>query len=119
MSKRLLVVDDAEFLRSAVAEIAREAGFEEIEEASSADQAIEKFRAGRQDLVVLDLRLPRADGVQVLRALRRLNPAARIVALGSLQQNREAREAIQAGALAVVTKPFAREHLRDVLRHFY
>jgi two-component system chemotaxis response regulator CheY len=118
VSKRLLIVDDAEFLRMAVREIAKEVGFEEIEESSNADQALEMFCRSRPHLVVLDLRLPRVNGVEVLKSLRRLDPAARIVALGSLNQNREAKEALSAGALTVVTKPFAREHLRDVLRHF-
>lgn len=118
MSRRLLIVDDAAFLRTTVHEVAREAGFEDVVEASNARQAMDEFSRLRPDLVVLDLRLPRADGVDVLRAIRRRDPGARVIALGSLNQNREAKEALLAGALTVVTKPFAREHLREVLSHF-
>lgn len=117
-SERILVVDDAPFLRSIVREIAAEAGWKEVFEAKDPQQAVLEFERRRPNLVVLDLRLPGGNGLDVLSSIRRADPDAKIVALGSLRQKEEAKEARRRGAVSVVTKPFAREHLRSVLSHF-
>lgn len=117
-TKRLLIVDDAPFLRSVVREIAQDTGWNEIHEAASAEQAIHLFERLTPDLVVLDLRLPGSSGLELLDHFRRINPAARTIALGSLNQKETAKDAIRLGALTVVTKPFAPEHFRAVLGHF-
>jgi CheY-like chemotaxis protein len=117
-SEKILIVDDAPFLRNVVREIAAEAGWKEVFEAKDSQEAVAEFERRRPNLVVLDLRLPCGGGLDLLSSIRRADPDAKIVALGSLLQKEEAKEARRRGAVSVVTKPFAREHLHAVLRHF-
>lgn len=118
MSLPLLVVDDSSFARKQVIR-ALPAGWDvEVSQASHGEEALELIRAGKGEVVLLDLTMPVMDGYGVLEAVRAQDlPAVVIVISGDIQPEAEARVK-KLGALAFVKKPLDTEKLITVLRDF-
>jgi two-component system, NtrC family, response regulator HydG len=112
---RVLVVDDDPGVRYTMAEIL---GSEEItvEEAVDGQEALEKYDASPVPLVLTDLRMPRLDGMGLLRELMRRTPAPRVVVITAHGSERQAVEAMKAGAYDYFKKPFETEDLLAVVR---
>ncbi|MBU6365326.1 MAG: response regulator [Gemmatimonadetes bacterium] len=106
MSRRVLICDDAVFMRTMVGEILRGAGYEVVGEAETGVQAVERYRALQPDLVTMDIVMPDMGGIDAVREIRRLDPAARILMCSAMGQQALVVEAIQAGAGEFVVKPF-------------
>lgn len=79
MGNRILVVDDAAFMRMMVKDILTKNGYEVIGEASDGRQAVEKFQELQPDLVTLDITMPELDGIEALKKIRELDPNARVI----------------------------------------
>ncbi|MBO9521070.1 MAG: response regulator [Nocardioidaceae bacterium] len=102
---RLLVVDDAEDIRTLIRlKLGREAGLEVVGEAADGQQAVEMARALQPDLVLLDMAMPRMDGLQALPLIRDAVPGVRVVVLSGFNQSTLEREALAAGADRYVVK---------------
>jgi DNA-binding NtrC family response regulator len=107
---RILVVDDEWSIRDVLSNILRSEGFE-VDTAEDGEQGIRKIESGNYDLVITDLKMPKVDGIEVLRYLSTLNgPTLGIVATGygSIES---AVEALRLGAFDYITKPF---HLDEI-----
>lgn len=115
MSRRVLICDDAVFMRTMVAEILRGAGFEVVGEAETGVQAVEKYRALQPDLVTMDIVMPDMGGIDAVREIRRFDPAARILMCSAMGQQALVVEAIQAGASEFVVKPFNPTRVLDAV----
>jgi two-component system, OmpR family, response regulator PrrA len=116
--RTILVVEDEEDVRSLVSDVLRHEGFE-VEEAQDGAQALavlERERAPERQLcaVLLDVMLPRIDGVSLLRRLRVHGPAVPVVAMSASEEYLLA--AVTAGARGALAKPFDIDHLVDVVR---
>jgi two-component system chemotaxis response regulator CheY len=105
MSQKILIVDDAKFMRVRCARILSEQGFDVIE-AENGIQAVEKYQIESPDAVLMDISMPEMDGLNALRAIRALDPAARVAMLTALGQQNVVIEAIKAGAKDFIVKPF-------------
>ncbi len=116
MSARVLVVDDAAVERALVRGLLRQEGFEVVGEASSGVQAVDRFRALRPDVAVIDLMLPQMSGVEVARAILTLQPHAVLVAMSSLSQPSVKAEVVKAGMRGFVVKPIERKELVAEIR---
>lgn len=112
---RLLIVDDALIMRRLIADVARQAGWEVVGEASNGQEAVEKYVALRPDLTTLDMVMPLMGGLEALREIRRLDPHARVVMVTAVDQREALLESIREGALDFVVKPFDRERILGVL----
>lgn len=109
---RILIVDDARFMRRVVAEALVEAGHEIAGEAEDGPNALEQFGALLPDLVTLDVTMPGKDGIDVLRELLEEHPGARVVMCSAIGQEPKILEAMQLGAREYVVKPFDADRLR-------
>ena len=113
---RILVVDDARVMRETAREIVEREGFEIAGEAADGSRAVRQFEALRPDVVLLDLVMPKLGGIAALRAIRHLDPSARVVMSCSLGQEALAAEAMLWGARDFVGKPFQPDAVLRALR---
>ena len=99
--KRVLIADDASFMRQMIRDIIEPEGYEVVGEASDGMEVVEKFRKLRPDLVMMDIVMPKRSGIDAVRAIRSEDSGATIVMCSALGQETLVMEAIQAGAFQV------------------
>ncbi len=116
MPIRVLIADDARFMREMIREIIEPDGFEVVGEAADGDQVVEEYRRLEPDLVTMDVVMPKRTGIEAVKEIRTFAPDARIVMVSALGQEAMVMEALQAGALDYVVKPFKAEGVRSTLR---
>ncbi len=114
--KRILVVDDAAFMRMMIRDILTKNNFEVAGEATNGDEAVSKYIELKPDLVTLDITMPGMDGVTVLKKIRQHDPAARVVMCSAMGQQAMVVEAIQNGARDFINKPFHPQKVVEILR---
>ena len=105
MSKTILVVDDAAFMRMMIRDILIREGYT-IQEAVNGRDAVEKYTESRPDLVTMDITMPEMDGIEALLAIKERDPGARILMVSAMGQQKLIVEALEAGALDFLVKPF-------------
>ncbi len=106
MGHRVLVCDDAIFMRTMISDILGGAGYEVVGEAETGVQAIERYRTLRPDLVTMDIVMPDMGGIDAVREIVKEDPNAKILMCSAMGQQALVVEAIQAGAKDFVVKPF-------------
>src|SRR5436309_12698938 len=106
VSHTVLVWDDAIFMRTMVADILAQAGFEVVGEAETGTQAVEKYRQLKPDRVTMDIVMPDMGGIDAVREIVKQDPDAKILMCSAMGQQALVVEAIQAGAKDFVVKPF-------------
>ena len=102
---RILIVDDAAFMRMMIRDILGKEGFE-LFEATNGHEAVARYQEIRPDLVTMDITMPEMDGISALRAIRSVDPSARILMVSAMGQQKMIMEALEAGALDFLVKPF-------------
>lgn len=116
--KRILVVDDALFMRNLIGDIVSKAGFEICGEAGNAVEGVEQYKKLKPDLVTLDIVMPKMEEVDGLTAVKQIvsfDPSARIVVISALAEKKLIREALAFGAKEFIIKPFTSEKLLTVI----
>ena len=103
---RVLVVDDAAFMRKMVGDALASGGHEVIGEAENGIEAIERWQALKPEVTTLDITMPEKGGLEALREIVAIDPSARVVMCSALGQESKVLEAIKAGAKDFVVKPF-------------
>ena len=103
---RVLVVDDAVFMRKMVSDALAKGGHEVVGEAGNGVEAIARFQELKPDLMTLDITMPEKDGLSALAEIVAADPAARVVMCSALGQEAKVLEAIKLGAKDFVVKPF-------------
>jgi two-component system chemotaxis response regulator CheY len=103
---RVLVVDDAAFMRKMVSDALAKGGHEVVGEAGNGVEAIAQFQSIKPDLVTLDITMPEKDGLAALAEIVAADPSARVVMCSALGQESKVLEAIKLGAKDFVVKPF-------------
>ena len=111
MGKKILVVDDAVFMRTTVQNALKKAGYEELVEAGNGAKAVEKYSEVKPDLVLMDITMPEMDGLQALKAIKEIDPNAKVVMCSAMGQEAMVIEAINLGALDFIVKPFKPDRL--------
>ena len=115
VSRKVLICDDAVFMRTMVADILRGAGYEVVGEAETGVQAVEQYKVLQPDLVTMDIVMPDMGGIDAVREIRRHDPGARILMCSAMGQQALVVEAIQAGASDFVVKPFQPSRVLDAV----
>ncbi len=110
---QLMIVDDALIMRMKIRDIAREAGWNVVAEATDGEEAVRLFQEHRPDLVTLDMVMPGMDGRAALKAIRGIDPQAQIVMLSAVNQKEKLRECIENGAIDFLVKPFDPRNLKS------
>jgi two-component system, chemotaxis family, chemotaxis protein CheY len=113
--KRLLVVDDALFMRKMICGVAAEAGWQVVAEASNGAEAVALYQQHRPDLVTMDLVMPVMGGLEALRQIRAVDPRAQVVVVTALDQKQSLMDSIRDGAIDFIVKPFERERVLALL----
>ena len=106
MSQRVLICDDAIFMRTMIGDILQQSGFEIVGEAETGLQAIEKYRQLKPDLVTMDIVMPDMGGIDAVREITKFDPGAKVLMCSAMGKQALVVEAIQAGAKDFVVKPF-------------
>ena len=116
MPKKVLVVDDAVFMRNMIRDIFVGPDFEVVGEATNGVEAVEKFKELTPDLITMDIVMPFRSGIEATREIRKLDPAVTIVMCSALGQETLVMEAIEAGANDFIVKPFRQDEVMKVVR---
>ena len=116
MSNKILVVDDASFMRMMIKDILTKNGFEVSGEAENGLKAVEKYKELNPDLVIMDITMPEMDGIQAVKEIKKINSNAKIVMCSAMGQQAMVIEAIQAGAKDFIVKPFDTDRVVKALQ---
>ncbi len=116
MSKGILVVDDAAFMRMMVKDVLVKNGFEVIGEAENGARAIEKFKELNPALTIMDITMPEIDGIQAVKEIKKIDPNAKVIMCSAMGQQAMVIEAIQAGAKDFIVKPFQADRVIEAVK---
>lgn len=113
---RVLIVDDAAFMRMMLKNILTKSGFEVAGEAANGNEAVERYKDLLPDLVTMDITMPEMDGLQALKAIKTIDPKAKIIMASAMGQQSMVIEAIQSGAIDFIVKPFNEERVVEAIK---
>jgi two-component system chemotaxis response regulator CheY len=116
MANRVLIVDDAAFMRMMIKDILTKNGYEVVGEAADGKQAVDKYQEVQPDLVTLDITMPELDGIEALKKIRELDANARIIMCSAMGQQAMVIDAIQAGAKDFIVKPFQADRVIEAIQ---
>ena len=116
MSCKVMIVDDALFMRKMLRDILEEQGNEVVAEAADGEEAVARYRLHRPQIVTMDIVMPKKTGIEALKEIMALDPGARVVMCSAIGQESFTEEAMGAGARAFILKPFNPELVARVIR---
>jgi two-component system chemotaxis response regulator CheY len=113
--EKVLVVDDAAFMRMRCKKLLTQSGYDVIE-AATGSQAVEMYQSDKPDLVLLDITMPDMDGLTALREIKKIDPDARVAMVTAMGQQSMVVEALKAGAKDFVIKPFDQDRVLAAIK---
>jgi two-component system chemotaxis response regulator CheY len=113
--KRVLIVDDAAFMRMAIKNILVKHDFEVLDEAENGQVGLNKYKELKPDLVTMDITMPEMTGLEALKEIIAYDPDAKIVMVSAMGQEQMVMEAIKNGAKSFIVKPFKEDHVVQTL----
>lgn len=108
---KVLVVDDAAFMRMTIRKALETNGHSMIGEAASGSEAVDKYRVLKPDVVILDITMPEMNGIEALKRIKEIDANARIIICSALGNQQMLAQAIECGAEDFIVKPFEATHL--------
>src|SRR3954464_8044429 len=115
MANRILIVDDAAFMRMMIRDILTKNGYEVVGEAQDGAQAIEKYKELSPDLITMDITMPEMDGITALKEIRKIDLNAKVIMCSAMGQQAMVIDAIQAGAKDFIVKPFQADRVLEAI----
>lgn len=109
--KRVMIVDDAMFMRKTIKKMLEKNGFEVVAEAKSGKEAIDIYKKIRPEIVTMDITMPEIDGIEALKLIREYDENAKVIMVSAIGQEFLVKESIVSGACGFVVKPFTEEFL--------
>ncbi|WP_315068191.1 response regulator [uncultured Clostridium sp.] len=116
--KRILIVDDAGFMRLALKDMLKKNGYDVLGEAENGARAIELYKELQPDIVTMDITMPVMDGIEALTKIKELDSKAIVIMVSAMGQEEKIKEAIFAGAKGFIIKPFEEAYLLKTLSKF-
>lgn len=116
MSKKILITDDALFMRVTLKNILTSHGYEVVGEAGNGEEAVQQYAAKKPDLVLMDITMPIMDGIAATKAIKCSDPNAKVVMCTAMGQKNILIEALQAGAKDYIVKPFQPERVLESVK---
>ena len=110
----VMIVDDASFMRLNLKNILQDS-YEIAGEAENGKEAVEKYQEWNPDIVTMDITMPEMDGLEAIKAIKDIDPEAKIVVVSAMGQQKMVIEAIEAGAEDFIVKPFKDERVLEAL----
>lgn len=114
---KILIVDDAAFMRMMIKDNLKKAGYTDFIEAGDGEQAVAMYEAEKPNMVLLDITMPLKDGIQALQDIKQIDPGAKVVMCSAMGQEGMVVEAIKLGALDFIVKPFKPERLVQTVKN--
>jgi len=114
--KKVLIVDDAAFMRAAIKTILERNGFEVVGEAENGAIGVRKYQELRPDIVTMDITMPEMTGLEALKHIRSFDPDAKVIMITAMGQEHLVKEAILSGAKSFIVKPFKEDHVVQTLK---
>lgn len=115
MVKKILIVDDATIMRMMIKKVLTEGGYEIAGEGTNGAEAVELYQQLKPDLVTMDITMPEMSGINALRAIKEFDPDAKVIICTAMGQRFLVQEALEAGAVDFIVKPFDDWELLDVV----
>jgi two-component system chemotaxis response regulator CheY len=115
MKHRVLIADDASFMRQMIREIIEPEGYEVVAEATNGNEAMERYKELHPDLVTMDIVMPKCSGIDAVKGILEIDPSACVVMCSALGQETLVMEALQAGAKDFIVKPFKPDNVLATL----
>lgn len=106
MGKKILLVDDAAFMRMMIKDTLKKNGYTEIVEAGNGAQAISAYEAEKPDLILMDITMPEMDGLEALKRLKEMDNSVQVVMCSAMGQETMVVDALKLGAKDFIVKPF-------------
>ncbi|ASW43134.1 response regulator [Clostridium isatidis] len=113
---RVLIVDDASFMRMMIKDILQKNGFEVVAEGSNGVEAVELYKKERPDIVTMDITMPDMDGIEAVKQIRAFDPNAKIIMCSAMGQQSMVMDAIKSGAKDFIVKPFQADRVLEAIR---
>lgn len=111
VTARIMIVDDAAFMRKRIRNILVKEGYEVVAESSNGREAVENYQEFKPELVTMDITMPEMDGITALQEIRSIDPLALVVMVTAMGQQSMVIKAIKAGAKDFIVKPFEPERV--------
>lgn len=115
MALRVMVVDDALFMRNMLKDILVRAGYEVVAEAENGEMVLGLYQETRPDLVTMDIVMPKKSGIEALQEIMTFDPEACVVMVSALGQDSLVLEAVESGAKDFIVKPFKEDLVLDIV----
>lgn len=112
---KVLVTDDAAFMRMMLKDILTKLGYEVIGEAEDGQIAIEKYKELQPDIVTMDITMPNMSGIEALKEIKKVDQHAKVIMCSAMGQQMMVLEALQEGAKDFIVKPFSSERIQEAL----
>ena len=116
MGARILIVDDAAFMRMMIKDILTKNGYQIVGEAENGMVAVEKYKELKPELTTMDITMPEMDGITAVKEIREIDPQANIIMCSAMGQQAMVIDAIQAGAKDFIVKPFQPDRVLEAVR---
>lgn len=118
MGKKILLVDDAAFMRMLIKDTLTKNGYTNILEASDGAAACEVYAAEKPDLVIMDITMPNKTGIDALKDIKAGDPTAKVIMCSAMGQELIVVDAIRLGALDFIVKPFKADRVIQTVKKF-
>lgn len=119
MSKKIMLVDDAAFMRMMIKNTLTQGGYTNIIEAENGAEAVDKYKSESPDLIIMDITMPEKDGIQALREIKEYDANSNIVMCSALGQEKLVLEALKLGAADFIVKPFKPDRIMETVAKFF
>ncbi|MCR5203106.1 MAG: response regulator [Lachnospiraceae bacterium] len=116
MKNKILIVDDASFMRTTIRDILESGGFEIVGEAENGELGIDLYESLHPDLVIMDITMPVMDGLEALKRIKKIDQAAKVVMCSAMGQQEIVIESIKCGANDFIVKPFQSEKVIEAVK---
>lgn len=117
MSKKVLIVDDAAFMRMMIKDILSKNGYEVVGEAENGARAIEKYKDLNPDLIIMDITMPEMDGILAIKEIMEASPKTKIIMVSAMGQQSMVIDAIKLGAKDFIVKPFDKTRVQQAIEN--
>ena len=113
---RVLIVDDAAFMRISIKNMLTKNGYEVVGEAENGKIGVEKYKELSPDIVTMDITMPELSGLDALKEIIKINPAAQVIMVSAMGQEAMVRDAIISGAKGFIVKPFKEDGIISAIK---
>ena len=113
---KILIVDDAAFMRMMIKDILTKNGYEVVAEAANGVEAVELYKSHQPDLVTMDITMPEMAGIEAVKQIKAVNPAAKVIMCSAMGQQSMVMDAIKAGANDFIVKPFQADRVLEAVK---